>query len=243
MISSPHSRRSAPAVQTLAALAALASWAVTPGCATLFNQVPQHIPVTSDPSGATVAVDGQVYGTTPLELALPVDRGYQVRVEAPGYPAQTRMLMRSASVGFIVLDVVLGLVPLAVDLVTGDLYDLDPGAMHFQFAPVLAAPVQAAPAAAPVVLVPVPDTSQPFVVPAGPPAGGRGTTSSAHCCVNGAYYVCPDAGAVARCAPPQLASCLMGCGSDFNCPDGCMRSYPPDPSACQRTPASDGQCR
>ncbi len=227
--------RPTPSRTAVIALSVL-TWLAAPGCATLFNDVPQYIPVTSDPAGATVSVDGQVYGTTPLELALPVDRSYQVRVEAPGYPPQTRILMRSASVGFIVLDVMLGLVPLAIDLATGDLYNLDPEVMHFQFAPVQAAP------AAPVVLVPVPRPRASAPLPAGPPAGPA-PSSAQHCCVNGAFYSCPDGVAVARCAPPQLASCLMGCGMDGNCPEQCLSSYPPDPSSCTRVPGNDGQCQ
>jgi hypothetical protein len=70
-------------------------------------------------------------------------------------------------------------------------------------------------------------------------------TSSAHCCVNGAYYTCPSGGAAAQCVgqPMQLMSCVRKCGFKSGCDQDCARQHGPDPSACQRNPSKDGQCK
>jgi hypothetical protein len=68
--------------------------------------------------------------------------------------------------------------------------------------------------------------------------------ASAHCCVNGAYYQCPSASAVNKCAG-ESAACLSRCMSsnDMSCGDRCMKEHPPDPSACERHSEKDGECR
>lgn len=71
------------------------------------------------------------------------------------------------------------------------------------------------------------------------PAPSSAPAASATCCLNGAFYACPDASAVDRCAG-AFTRCLMAC--DFTCTDTCMSESPPDPSSCRRDPARDGEC-
>ena len=77
--------------------------------------------------------------------------------------------------------------------------------------------------------------------PAPQPGAGAAaqSTSTQHCCINGAYYACPSASAVDQCVG-AFTRCLSGCG--FECVDQCMQSNPPDPSSCRREPAHDGDC-
>ncbi len=74
------------------------------------------------------------------------------------------------------------------------------------------------------------------------PAGDGSEDSSnggAHCCVNGAFYECPSAGAVDQCVG-RFTRCISGCG--MSCMEQCLESDPPDPSSCQRDTSRDGEC-
>ncbi|MCB9615581.1 MAG: hypothetical protein H6721_03425 [Sandaracinus sp.] len=64
-------------------------------------------------------------------------------------------------------------------------------------------------------------------------------SSSARCCINGAFYECPDAASVDLCVG-RFTRCISGCG--LSCMESCLQSDPPDPSGCSRTPARDGEC-
>jgi sulfur relay (sulfurtransferase) complex TusBCD TusD component (DsrE family) len=87
--------------------------------------------------------------------------------------------------------------------------------------------------------------------PGGAVVGGNGTMVSpgpmasgeATCCINGAFYECPDADAVYQCSGAFMA-CMSACDfTDPSCADRCLRSHPFDPSRCQRTPSRDATCR
>lgn len=68
----PSLRRSAPAAALIAAAA---------GCATMANGTTQRIPVTSEPAGAQVFVDGRAAGTTPVQVTVSRRSGHEIRVE------------------------------------------------------------------------------------------------------------------------------------------------------------------
>src|SRR5512143_3053194 len=64
----------------------LMSVLLSPGCATILRRSTQRIPVTSSPAGATVSVNGEALGTTPLRIKLARWKRKQViRIESPGY--------------------------------------------------------------------------------------------------------------------------------------------------------------
>ncbi len=65
------------------------------------------------------------------------------------------------------------------------------------------------------------------------------SSSSARCCINGAFYECPDAASVDLCVG-RFARCIGGCG--LSCMESCLQSDPPDPSGCSRIPSRDGEC-
>ena len=59
---------------------------LAPDCATITRRSKQRIPVTSDPMGATVIVNGVQQGVTPLEIRLArKEKGQVIRIESPGY--------------------------------------------------------------------------------------------------------------------------------------------------------------
>jgi hypothetical protein len=66
-------------------------------CATIFRGTSQKIPVTSNPAGARIIVDGKDMGLTPLSVKLAKKRDHLIRLEKEGYaPLEMRALSRGA---------------------------------------------------------------------------------------------------------------------------------------------------
>ena len=96
----------------LLVLMAIASILLTPNCATLTRSRTQRIPVTSSPVGATVVVNGQQQGVTPLEIRLArKKKGQVIRIESPGYDPLEFRPQRKMSGGPIIANFFLGLIP------------------------------------------------------------------------------------------------------------------------------------
>ena len=93
----------------------LFSLLLAPDCATITRRSKQRIPVTSDPMGATVIVNGVPQGVTPLEIRLArKEKAQVIRIESPGYnPIEIRP-KRKMSGGPIAGNVLIGLIPGAV---------------------------------------------------------------------------------------------------------------------------------
>jgi len=88
---------------------------LAPDCATITRRSKQRIPVTSDPVGATVIVNGVQQGVTPLEIMLArKEKGQVIRIESPGYNPFEIRLRRKMSGGPIAGNVLIGLIPGAV---------------------------------------------------------------------------------------------------------------------------------
>jgi hypothetical protein len=90
----------------------LAPLLISVGCATMTRSSRQRIPVTSAPAGATVFVNGQLQGVTPLELKLSKSgRGRVIRIEFPGYnPVEIRLAKKTSGALFL-SNILLGLIP------------------------------------------------------------------------------------------------------------------------------------
>lgn len=90
----------------------LTSVLLAPNCATLTRGRTQRIPVTSSPVGATVIVNGQQQGVTPLEIRLVrKKKGQVIRIESQGYNSVEIRPLRKMSVGPIIGNFFLGLIP------------------------------------------------------------------------------------------------------------------------------------
>ena len=101
---------------------------VAPACATIIQGEHQSVPVNSDPSGATVIVDGIEMGETPTTLSLKRGEDHTVVLQRDGYRDVTLRLDKDfdfvpAVVGNIFS---FGLLGFAVDYVSGAAYDLTP---------------------------------------------------------------------------------------------------------------------
>lgn len=99
-------------------------------CATLFGKKTHALAVGSDPSGADVYVNGFKMGTTPVELNLKGDKSYTIEYRKEGYESISRVVNTKVGAGWIVLDVLGGLIPVVIDAATGNWNKLDQDAVN-----------------------------------------------------------------------------------------------------------------
>lgn len=95
------------------------------GCASIFKGSNSKLDATSTPPGADVFVNGVPYGQTPVHLKLKSKECYTIEFKKEGYKTVTRNIGNSVGAGWIILDVICGLVPVVVDAATGSWYHLD----------------------------------------------------------------------------------------------------------------------
>ena len=94
-------------------------------CATIFKGSQEYVDFQSDPAGAKVYVNGSYKGTTPVELHLESNKTYHIEFKKEGYATKTYTLTNHLGAGWVILDVLCGLVPVVVDAITGAWFKLD----------------------------------------------------------------------------------------------------------------------
>jgi hypothetical protein len=110
-----------------------------PGCATLFAGGPDTIPVQTNPPGAWVYVNGMVVGQTPTTIQLDRSRPGQIQIYLPGF--QPVMMYRSKTLnGWFIVSILFFLIPIVVDLATGNWQRYDDGPILLGLTPDGAAP-------------------------------------------------------------------------------------------------------
>jgi hypothetical protein len=105
------------------------------GCS-FFGGSSQNFAVSSNPTGATVRINGQQIGVTPLQYQVARRGDLLVEVEKTGYKSQFRQTSRKLS-GLGIADVIGGaviLLPL-IGLVSSGAWEQDPSAMGFSLDP------------------------------------------------------------------------------------------------------------
>lgn len=105
-------------------------------CATVFSGNSDDVTITSDPTGALVAIDGVPKGRTPLTVDLEKGNSYSVSVSKDGYEAGYATLTNRVGAGWVILDIFAGLVPVVVDAVTGAWGGLSPDTVHLVLTPI-----------------------------------------------------------------------------------------------------------
>lgn len=95
------------------------------GCATIFSGSKQEIQFNSTPQGATIIINGAEEGTTPAKVFLKKGKEYIIEFVKDGYKKKTLRLSYSLGIGWLVLDIVTGIVGVIVDAATSNWYIFD----------------------------------------------------------------------------------------------------------------------
>jgi hypothetical protein len=96
------------------------------GCATIMAGGPDHVPVSTNPPGATVFVDNMPVGTTPMMVTLNRQNSSGViRLELAGFAPVTVVRAKGINGWFWVNLCFGGIIGIVVDLVTGDVKSFD----------------------------------------------------------------------------------------------------------------------
>ncbi len=102
------------------------------GCCSIIHGTKQEIGLSSSPSGASVTVNGQQMGTTPVTLDLKRNGSHKIAIEMEGYQPYEITLTKSVS-GWVWGNVLFGgLIGLAVDAIDGAIYKLKPDTIQAQ---------------------------------------------------------------------------------------------------------------
>ncbi len=94
-------------------------------CATIFKGTSEEVRFGSEPQKAEVWINGARMGETPVSLKLESKKTYQIEFRKEGFKTATRTITNHVGAGWIILDVLAGLVPVVVDAATGAWYSLD----------------------------------------------------------------------------------------------------------------------
>jgi len=105
------------------------------GCATIVKGTTQAIPVSSEPTGARVSVDGSAYGTTPTTVTLSRKANHMVTIEKEGFQSESVAVTKSMSAAVAGNIIAGGLVGWGVDAVSGAQYNLNPSTINVRLQP------------------------------------------------------------------------------------------------------------
>ncbi len=107
------------------AIFALGAAVLLSGCATLFASKSKELSLISDPQGAEVYINGSRVGVTPMNFRVDNNKPQTVTFRKAGHKEVSCHLTTKTGAGWIVLDVLAGLVPVIIDAATGDWKQLD----------------------------------------------------------------------------------------------------------------------
>ncbi len=94
-------------------------------CALILSGTKQGVHFDSSPPSVDVYIDGARAGTTPCKIELKKNKEYSIEFRKEGYESRTYRISNSVGAGWIVLDILVGLVPVVIDATTGAWYSLD----------------------------------------------------------------------------------------------------------------------
>lgn len=123
-------------MKRLLTAALLCVMALPLGCAAILAPKTNPIPITTTGSrAAEVYIDGIKRGETPLTLELDPRRSYTLVFKSPGLEDRIFELRSQVGAGWVILDVLFGLIPVIVDASTGAWYYLEPDAVQVAMGP------------------------------------------------------------------------------------------------------------
>lgn len=95
------------------------------GCATIFSGSYDEVDLSSEPKDATVFVNGKEEGTTPLTIRLKKSKEYTIEFVKDGFKTKTLRMTYGLGAGWLILDILSGLVGIIVDAATGNWNSFD----------------------------------------------------------------------------------------------------------------------
>ena len=114
---------------------ALAALVVAPiACATIIHGTSEDVSIRSTPDSATVFVDGKPAGRTPVSFKMSRKDDHIVTFQLPGYDSLAVPVTRTVSGWFFGNILIGGLIGIAVDAISGGMYDLKPAELQSQLA-------------------------------------------------------------------------------------------------------------
>ncbi|HEX5385527.1 MAG TPA: PEGA domain-containing protein [Gemmatimonadales bacterium] len=90
------------------------------GCASVIGSKQADFSFNSNPQQAQVLVDGNAMGETPLKVKLSNTKAHTITFRKEGYQDVSCQLEKGTDAGWVVLDVVSGLVPVIIDAATNN---------------------------------------------------------------------------------------------------------------------------
>jgi len=117
-------------VRFSALITALFFISIFSSCATIIHGTKQKIGITSSPTGATVIIDNDSVGVTPMFYKLKRKEDYIVTIKSPGYQ-KAQLVITSSVSGWVWGNIIFGgLIGLAIDAISGGLYELSPAQLN-----------------------------------------------------------------------------------------------------------------
>jgi PEGA domain len=113
-------------------LAAFALVLTATGCATIVSGSKQYVNFTSTPAKASIIIDGNFQGRTPMSVKLARKKPHTVVIRLEGYKDYETKLERKFNAWYIGNIVFGGLVGIIVDPITGAMYKLTPDKIDAQ---------------------------------------------------------------------------------------------------------------
>ena len=113
-------------------------------CATMLKGTTDQITVVSDPSGAQVASNNSMVGTTPVTFTVPSKQDVNIQVSKAGYQSEIIANPSSFRWGYEIWGFLVYLIPMGVDLADGAAWGHDNLVMTAHLNQVAAAPTASA---------------------------------------------------------------------------------------------------
>jgi hypothetical protein len=106
------------------------------GCASIVKGTTQAIPVSSDPAGADVKIDGNKVGQTPMSIDAKRKTDHLITFEKDGYQVESVAVTRNVGGAVFGNIIAGGLVGWGVDAMSGAQYNLTPATINVKLKPV-----------------------------------------------------------------------------------------------------------
>jgi len=94
-------------------------------CATLFKGTSEEVNFKTSHDPAEIWINGQNMGQTPMSIKLESKKTYTIEFKKEDYKTVTKTITNHVGAGWIILDVLGGLIPVIVDAATGAWYSFD----------------------------------------------------------------------------------------------------------------------